>query len=380
MFRNLTEYEIDTLPQTYNLTDGHAFRRWMPAEEAIIDRSAQLFKNYDRRFQVEIERAYIQDFSQLAHQTWDEDGFGYLMCFTASMAFEIIANYLRLNEFSLSLIEPCFDNLADIFHRHRIPMRPVPDALLEAPGDALVRVLSELDSDVICLVTPNNPTGLTLTERNLRSLLDYCKDRRKLLILDNCFCHYLPRDLTYDQYDLVLKAGIDAILVEDTGKTWPSSEIKAPFFAISRSLGLFGRIYDIYTDFLLHVSPVGIKLMHEFIRLSQRDDMATIHEVVRINRKTLYDNLAGTFLTPREKHFASVAWLRIDYPLNAMELKQILDLQGVFVLPGNHFFWHDRRQGEKYIRVALARDVAMISEAATHLGEVCRRVADTVHV
>src|SRR6516162_4338977 len=110
MFRNLTEYEIDTLPQTYNLTDGHAFRRWMPAEEAIIDRSAQLFKNYDRRFQVEIERAYIQDFSRLAHQTWDEDGFGYLMCFTASMAFEIIANYLRLNEFSLSLIEPCFDN------------------------------------------------------------------------------------------------------------------------------------------------------------------------------------------------------------------------------------------------------------------------------
>jgi aspartate/methionine/tyrosine aminotransferase len=296
------------------------------------------------------------------------------------MAFEIIANYLRLNQFSLSLIEPCFDNLADIFHRHRIPMRPVPDALLEAPGDALVRALSELDSDAICLVTPNNPTGLTLTERNLRGLLNYCKDRRKLLILDNCFRHYLPRDLTYDQYDLVLQAGIDAIHVEDTGKTWPSSEIKAPFIAISRSLGLFDRIYDIYTDFLLHVSPVGIKLMHEFIRLSQRDDMATIHEVVRVNRKTLYDNLAGTFLTPCEKQFASVAWLRIDYPLNAMELKQILDQQGVFVLPGNHFFWHDRRQGEKYIRVALARDVAMFSEAAARLGEVCRRVADTVHV
>jgi hypothetical protein len=43
MFRNLTGYEIDTLPQTYNLTDGHAFRRWLAAEEAIIDRSAQRF-------------------------------------------------------------------------------------------------------------------------------------------------------------------------------------------------------------------------------------------------------------------------------------------------------------------------------------------------
>jgi hypothetical protein len=27
MFRNLTEYEIDTLPQTYNLTDGDDSRR-----------------------------------------------------------------------------------------------------------------------------------------------------------------------------------------------------------------------------------------------------------------------------------------------------------------------------------------------------------------
>jgi aspartate/methionine/tyrosine aminotransferase len=173
MFKNLTEYEIDTLPQTYNLTDGHAFRRWFPAEEAIIDRSAQLFKNNNRRLQIAIERDYVRDFSRLAKQTWDEDALGYLMCFTASMAFEIVANYLRLNQLSLSLIEPCFDNLADIFHRHQIPMRPVPDALLEAPGNRFERALSTIDSDAICLVTPNNPTGMTLAEGNLRSLLNF---------------------------------------------------------------------------------------------------------------------------------------------------------------------------------------------------------------
>jgi aspartate/methionine/tyrosine aminotransferase len=378
MYRNLTAYEIDTLPQTYNLTDGHAFRRWLPAEEAIIDRSAEVFKSSNRRRQVEIEREYIRDFSRLARQTWDEDGFGYLMCFTASMAFEIIANYLRLNELSLSLIEPCFDNLADIFHRHRIPMCPVPDTLLEAGGDALVEALSAQDSDAICLVTPNNPTGLTLTESNLRTLLDYCKARRKLLILDNCFRAYLPRHSIHDQYALVLQAGIDAVLVEDTGKTWPTSEIKAPFFAVSRAGGLFERIYDIYTDFLLHVSPVGIKLMHEFILLSQRDDMASVHKIVRANRKELYHNLAGTFLTPCEQPFASVAWLRIDHSLTGMELKQILDRQGVFVLPGEQFFWHDRQQGKQFIRIALMRDEDMIREAAPLLGEICRKVADRV--
>src|SRR6516162_3738056 len=133
MFRNLTKYEIDTLAQSYNLTDGHAFRRWLPAEEAIIDRSAQLFKNNSRRLQATIEREYIRDFLRLARQTCDEKALGYLMCFTASMAFEIVANYLRMNRLSLALIEPCFDNLADIFHRHDIPMQPFADILLEAP-------------------------------------------------------------------------------------------------------------------------------------------------------------------------------------------------------------------------------------------------------
>jgi aspartate/methionine/tyrosine aminotransferase len=377
---NLTTYEIDSLPQSYNLTDGHAFRRWFAGEEAIIERSAQLFKNNNRRRQIEIEREYTRDYSRLAGQTWDEDALGYLMCFTASMAFEIIANYLRLNRLTLSLIEPCFDNLADIFRRHQVPLRPVPDTLLGASEDAFKRALEDLDSDAICLVTPNNPTGLTLTEGNLRRLASFCKMHRKLLILDNCFRAYLPRNLVCDQYRIVLEAGIDAVLVEDTGKTWPTSEIKAPFFAVSRDRGLFERIYDIYTDFLLHVSPVGIKLMHEFIRLSEQDGLASIHEVVRVNRKALCDNLAGTFLTPCERPFASVAWLRIDHPLSGLALKQVLDEHGVFVLPGNQFFWNDPRQGDQFIRVALVRDADMFREAAGLLGEVCRKVAEAVPI
>src|SRR5262249_17296885 len=157
-----------------------------------------------------------------------------------------------------------------------------------------------------------------------------------------------PRQLVHDQYQLVLEAGVDAVLIEDTGKTWPTSEIKAPFFAVSRARELFDRIYDIYTDFLLHVSPVGIKLMHEFITLSQQDQRASSQEVVWVNRKAVYDSLEGTFLPPYGRGFASVAWLRIDHPLGGPELKRILDEQGVFVLPGNQFFWHARRQGEKF--------------------------------
>jgi aspartate/methionine/tyrosine aminotransferase len=379
MSTNLTSYEIDSLSQSFNLTDGHAFRGWFPPEEAIIERSAQLFRDTNRRLQSQIERGYVRDFMRLARQTYDEEAFAYPMCFTASMAFEIVANYLRLNRLTLALIEPCFDNLADIFRRHHIPLQPFPDALLEAPGEKFEQTLNALNCDAICLVTPNNPTGMTLAESNLRRLLHFCQERQKLLILDNCFRAYLSRDMVYDQYRLVLESGVDAILIEDTGKTWPTSEIKAPFFAVSRGRGLFERIYHIYTDFLLHVSPVGIKLMHEFIRLSLRDDLASIHEVVRINRQALYRSLEGTFLTPCERPFASVAWLRIDQQITGLDLKQVLDEHGVFVLPGNHFYWHDPHQGDQFIRVALMRDPDMFGQAAALLGEVCRKVAATLH-
>jgi hypothetical protein len=51
MLINLTSFEIDSLEQSYNLTDGHAFRRWLATEEAIVDQSAQLFKSTNRQLQ-----------------------------------------------------------------------------------------------------------------------------------------------------------------------------------------------------------------------------------------------------------------------------------------------------------------------------------------
>jgi aspartate/methionine/tyrosine aminotransferase len=258
-----------------------------------------------------------------------------------------------------------------------VAMQPFPDACMEeARIDTFAQALDSVTTDAICLVTPNNPTGKLLSQDNLRYLVRFCKKHRKLLILDNCFRAYLPGHLIYDQYKILLEADIDYFLIEDTGKTWPTAEIKAPFFAISRTRGLFQRIYDIYTDFLLHISPVGIKLMHQFIRLSQQDDLASIRDIVSVNRRALTANLAGTFLTPCEHPYISMAWLRIHHSLSGCELKQILDAHAVFVLPGNHFYWSDCRQGEKYIRIALVRDADTFAEAAAVLGGVCRELVN----
>ncbi len=377
-FKNLTGYEIDTLPASYNLTDGHAFRGWSPDEEAIINCSEQLFKNNTRQMQLQLEREYIRDFLALGKQTHNEEQLAYLMCFTASMAFEVLANFLRLNQLNMTLIEPCFDNLADIFIRHQIPMVPFPDAHLEAPVEVFAQALERVETDAICLVTPNNPTGMTLSAENLQCLVAFCQRRQKLLVLDNCFRAYIPRDMLYDQYHIILDADIDVVLIEDTGKTWPTAEIKAPFFAISRARGFFDRIYDIYTDFLLHISPVGIKLMHEFIRLSQADELAHIQHIVQTNLQTLYHQLEGTLLTPMGKPFMSVAWLRVDYPMTGFELKEILDDHGVHILSGDHFYWTDHKLGSQFVRIALTRDPDVFAQAASMLGETCRKISINV--
>ena len=373
-FKNLTEFEIDTLSQAYNLTDGHAFRSWSPAEEAVIRRTPEFFHAVDRRFQWRVERDYIVDFLDLARQTYDDARVGCLMCFTASMAFEVVANWLRRRRWSVTLIEPAFDNLADIFRRHDVPLHSFADELMEAPPDVFAGRVHEIETECVCLVTPNNPTGITLSEPNLRLLAEFCAAHGKLLILDSCFRAYTPRGSVYDQYRILLDSGVDFVMIEDTGKTWPTVEIKAPFFCVSRAKGFFQQIYDIYTDFLLHISPVGIKLVHEFIRISRGDDLALIRDVVRVNREALYRNLAGTFLTPCEKSFASVAWLRIDVPIRSAELKRLLDQRGVYVLAGNLFFWSDCRRGDRYIRVALTRDADVFAEAAARIGEACRKL------
>lgn len=375
MFKNLTGYEIDSLPRVFNLTDGHAFRPWSPAEEAVIDRTPQFFKKFDRTMQVEIEKEYIRDFCRLGKQTFDPHALGYLMCPGSSMALEIIGNYLRLQDISLTLIEPCFDNLADICLRHRVPLVPFPDRLLDAPNPEFEAALAEVKTDAICFVTPNNPTGVAISEANFRSLVRFCGKHHKLLILDTCFRAYIPRDQLWDQYRIILESGVDAFIVEDTGKTWPTAELKGPFFAVTRARGFFDRICDIYTDFILHVSPVSIRLAHAFLQLSMEDDYHYVREVVRINRKMLYEQIQGTFLVPSERPYTSVAWLRINGPMTGNELKEILDKHGVFILSGDYFFWHDRSKGREFIRVALVRDHEMFAAAVKVLGDVVRKLA-----
>ena len=189
-------------------------------------------------------------------------------------------------------------------------------------------------------MSPNNPTGAWANERSFRTIVEACRAGRKLLVLDACFRFYLSPDVVFDQYRVLEESGIDWIVVEDTGKTWPTAEVKAPFFCASPSLA--GPLAQLYTDFILHVPPFAVRLLDEFLRISEADDLASVRDVVARNRAALLNELDGTFLRVAGAEFMSMAWLEIDAPVTGEELRQRLAAAGVFVLSGERFFWSIR--------------------------------------
>jgi len=282
---------------------------------------------------------------------------------TGSESLDIVANYLRLKRMSLTLIEPCYVGLADTFRRHEIDVKPFPDELLRA--EDIDQRLGELPTgSAICLVSPNNPTGRTLTAENMSKLLSLCSRKRILLIIDAAFRAYLPMSDIYDQYQLLIESDVAFVVIEDTGKTWPTMELKGPIMAISPAI--YSDILHIYADLILHVSPFTIGLLTEFLKLSERDQLAAVHGVVAQNRAAMQGAIDGTELQAKEEAFASVSWLNTGSRSGA-ELVQDLEVAGVYILEGTRFYWSDPTRGTNFVRVSLVRSPPVFAEA-------CRRI------
>jgi aspartate/methionine/tyrosine aminotransferase len=168
---------------------------------------------------------------------------------------------------------------------------------------------------------------------------------------------------------VLISSGADWVVIEDTGKTWPTQEIKAPFFSTSTSLS--PDLGAIYSDFLLLGSPFAIRLLTHLVRASNADQLASVQGVVAENRTVLWNCLEGSILHPVEESFMSVSWLEVERPARADEVCARLAQAGVHVLPGRPFFWSGLPAEAEFVRIALVRDQAMFRTSAMTIGEIC---------
>lgn len=286
----LTDYELAALSLRHNLADGHARHDAGPLWDGVLRRIRDHLTAPNPSAHGEIEREFAREFFTLARQQSVALARRMLFCGSASMSIEIVANYLRLNKLSAGLMEPTFDNLADILRRHHVPLQPIPDAFLtdhDLPGGRW-----QLDADACFLVVPNNPTGTVCSEAHFTNIVNYCAANKMLLIVDFSFRLMVPGLLEWDQYAILDAAGVRYIAIEDTGKVWPTHEIKVSIVVADPLT--HPLLQAIYTDIFLNLSPLNFILLTEFIRDSQRRGLdATLWEIYRHNRTRLRAVIAG---------------------------------------------------------------------------------------
>lgn len=380
-FEDLTQHEVEALKQKYNFADAHTHQSQSPAQLEIVKRLPELWLEAEKTKQATLNQRFIETFYQVRGLEAALQPNNIMLYYAASIATIHIANYLLKKRLSVSLIEPCFDNLYEILMHLEIPLFPLEEELLHEPDHIYEQLQQQVKGDAVFVVDPNNPTGFTLLGKQNRkafeALVHFCKDYDKILIIDHCFANFLMNDdvlKLYDTYEILKESGVKYMAIEDTGKTWPIQDAKIAMLKVSDDL--YEEMYTIYTAYILNVSPFVLNFLTAYLLDSQCCQFASTRNLLNNNRRILEAIFQGSILKPLKPiGKVSVAWCEILEPnLSSTQLQKILYEEGVYVLPGTYFFWNNPAQGERYIRIALARDTDNFVEGMSLLKNVLDRL------
>ncbi|MFF3671283.1 enduracididine biosynthesis enzyme MppP [Microtetraspora malaysiensis] len=364
--KNLTEFEYLALRSPLNVADGHARQALTSSQARIIDDLPNMFAKTAARPPEEVEleacRAYLGLLGQHSHP----DGAGrVLACYSSSVAMEIFARSLAKSGGSVALIHPTFDNIPDILRGVGLQLIPLEEERLHE-GDLDRDLLNSVRC--IFVTTPNNPTGRVLSEERLRALAAQCAEHDVVLALDTSFRGFDPRG-HYDHYRVLENSGCRWVVIEDTGKLWPTLELKIGWLVRSDNLGL--PVAKIYSDILLGASPLVLALVQRFAEDAADGGLADLHHFIARNRALVRQGLSGlpdvTF--PDTDSLSSVERVHLG-SRSALEVWSALCGHHVYVLPCQKFHWANPAEGDHMLRIALARSVAPLEEAIRALRAV----------
>jgi aspartate/methionine/tyrosine aminotransferase len=372
---NLTQYERLGISREFNLADGHAHQLQDRAQRQIVRDFPALFAEGESRRQEDVEREFQERFYAVAGQL-SAVGHPYtLLCHSASMSIDLVAAFLSGRGPAVGLLSPCFDNLPGILRRRGARLVPVAERDLAGPG--LERLLSG-GLGALFLTLPNNPTGFVLDEAGFTRVAERCAAVGTVLVVDWTFRFFESLE-RWDQYAVLARSGVSFLCVEDTGKTWPTLDLKCSVVACSPDL--HGALYELHNDLLLNVSPFVLRVLTRYLEDSGRRGLdLTVRRLVGRNRAVLRAALEGSGLSPVAAAPAiSVEWVRVEpQSLTSLDVVALLGGAGVAVLPGDHFHWDAPQAGSRFVRFALARDGALFAAACARVRSVLRSGAVAV--
>ncbi|MBP2479354.1 enduracididine biosynthesis enzyme MppP [Crossiella equi] len=366
---NLTQFEYLALSSPLNLSDGHARQALTPGQAKVVDDLPALWAasvaNPVEKTEFRAQQAFFGLLGQHRHPAADGR---VLSCYSSSVAMEIYARSLATRTDSIALLHPTFDNIPDILKGVGLQLVPVEEDVLHAEGlseEILRRV------GAVFLTTPNNPTGKVIDEERLRTIARQCAEHNVVLTLDTSFRGFDPA-AHYDHYAVLEDSGCRWVVIEDTGKLWPTLELKIGWLVSSANAGL--PLARIYSDILLGVSPLVMMMIERFAEDAANGGLAALHEFIAGNRATVREILADvpglTFPDPDSR--ASVERLHLG-ERTGLSVWSALRESNVFVLPCQKFHWFDPAGGDHTLRIALSRNPEAVAKAAEAVREVLLR-------
>ncbi|MGV9244788.1 aminotransferase class I/II-fold pyridoxal phosphate-dependent enzyme [Streptomyces sp. NPDC003710] len=363
---NLTQYERIGFDRELNLADGHAHQGADAAQREITRRLPELYETSELSRQRDVENTFKETFYRLAGQRSAIRHPHALLCYSASLSIDLVGAFLGGAGIGVALLQPCFDNLATVLMRRGVALTPVAEKAVTGPD--LARLLAAADAPgALFLTLPNNPTGFALGPADFRRVAEVCAANGTVLVVDWTF-RFFDRGDVWDQYEVLDRSGVSYLCIEDTGKTWPTLDLKCSILATSADL--HDRLAELHNDLLLNVSPFVLTLLTAYLDDSVRRGLdASVRQVIRTNRRALHRALDGSLLVPGAPEATiSVEWVRIAAPSpGSLEVVELLGDVGIAVVPGDHFYWHEPDLGSRHIRIALARDPVMFARACARL-------------
>lgn len=373
---NLTSMEVDALTDLdggLNLTDGHARMMLSDEQAAIIASIPAMFAEASRRPFAEIERAAHAAFLSAVGQHTAPVGSGRILsCYSSTLSTDIVARAMPAGS-TVAMLHPTFDNIADLFATRGLKLEPLTETQL------LDRQWPVAPVRAVLVTHPNNPTGLVTPEHHLRSLAQHAARHEQTVIIDASFRGQV-RAAQYDTYAVLESAGADWIVIEDTGKLWPTHELKVGLLAYSERTKL--PIRRAFSESLLSASPVILLLVAALAKDWVAGGYERARAMVDRNRATVREAIAGVGLRLADPD-SQISVARIELPADGPDSSLLYNdmvARGVHVLPCAPFHWADQKSGLRFIRISLARPFAAVETAARTLARSYRELSTVASV
>jgi aspartate/methionine/tyrosine aminotransferase len=357
---SLTQMQLLGVASETNVAEGYPRFAPTASQQAIVDRFPELLAQARSTPYPQLEARAHRAFFDALGQASAPVGSGRILSFYSStVATDVVGGCLARVTKRVALVNPVIDCIPALLRHRGMELVPIGERRLAGEDP-----LSGIDGvGAVMTANPNNPTGVLLDAAQLRRLAEACAARNAVLIIDSCFRAF-DRRTQYDSYAVLDSTGVDYVVIEDTGKLWPTGGIKLGFLVMSSPSSL--AVPDVAADILLTAPPFSAAVVEAFALDMGNGGLAGLQGRIHENREILREELRQSNVVRLADGDSRVSVSRIELPRGMSSTRlwgQLLRL-GVHSVPCRPFYWARPSTGERYLRIALAREPEVVRRAA----------------